>query len=135
LSSIHARSDLRNADARGAFLVQAKLARVDLRDATLWDADLRDADLSMANLSGALLRDADLSGASLVGAELMRADLRGADLSGANLRSLVNVTQAQLDDACGNAKPQLSPALTIRTCSVTAPPASPSPPTGSSPGP
>ena len=49
-----------------------------------------------------------------------------------SLRRALNLTQAQLDEACGDDKTQLPQGLTIRTCPVTAPPASPSPPTGSS---
>jgi hypothetical protein len=61
------------------------------------------------NLSGADLLDAILSGAKLAGADLSRAylrnaDLRGADLSRANLTDAHDLTQAQLDQACGKPK-------------------------------
>jgi hypothetical protein len=42
------------------------------------------------------------------------------------------LTQAQLDDACGDDKTQLPQGLSIKTCPVTAAPTSPSPPPGSS---
>jgi uncharacterized protein YjbI with pentapeptide repeats len=143
--------DLRNVRAPGAFLVKAKLWRADLRGAflgfadlrgaVLWDADLsganlsdadlRDGKLSGANLSGTYLRGALLMGADLRGAGLSAADLRGADLSRADLRDAQGVTQDQLDTACG-AETRLPEGLTISTCPVTAPPASPSPLPGSS---
>jgi Pentapeptide repeats (8 copies) len=126
--------NLRAADASGAFLVKAKLARADLRDALLWQADLRGADLRDADLRDANLGDADLRGADLLGADLTSADLLGADLTSADLTGtdFYGLTQAQLDGACGDDKTKLPQGLTIRTCPVAAPPASPSPPPGSS---
>jgi hypothetical protein len=50
----------------------------------------------------------------------------------ANLRDARHLTQAQLDHACGDDKTQLPERLTIKTCPVTAPSGSPSPPIGSS---
>jgi uncharacterized protein YjbI with pentapeptide repeats len=47
---------------------------------------------------GAYLRGANLSGAFLTDANLSGANLSTADLSGAK-----NLTQGQLDQACGNA--------------------------------
>jgi uncharacterized protein YjbI with pentapeptide repeats len=57
--------NLRNASARGAFLVKA-----DLTGANLEFADLRNADLRRAVLSGARLGGANLTGAKLEGANL-----------------------------------------------------------------
>lgn len=54
--------------------------------------------LSRVNLSGQWLIKEDFSRADLSGANLSRTDLTGADLSGAK-----NLTQEQLDKACGNA--------------------------------
>jgi uncharacterized protein YjbI with pentapeptide repeats len=118
-------SDLRGADLRGA----------DLSDSDLSGADLRGANLRGLNLSGALMRGANLSGADLSGANLRFATLIGADLSGshltfarlhfANLRgahlnnldlsSAYDLTQEQLDQACGN-ETKLPDGLTIRPC-------------------
>ncbi len=62
-------------------------------------------------LSGANLTDADLSGANLSRATLLVANLTRANLAGAslnatnNLTRAYNLTQAQLDQACG--KPAL----------------------------
>ena len=150
-------ADLRGADLRGADLTFADLNGADLRDADLRDADLTFADLTFADLSGADLSGADLSYADLSDANLLGADLSGADLSGADLsyaelsyadlsyadlsgadlsyadlREAHYLTQAQLDRACGDDTTHLPRGLTIGTCPDTAPPASPSPPTGSS---
>jgi uncharacterized protein YjbI with pentapeptide repeats len=128
--------DLRHADASGAFLVNAKLSRVGLSDADLREADFRGADLRVADLSGADLGGADFRGADLSGADLSGAHLYsrvgGPDLSYANISWARGLTQAQLDEACGDDETQLPEGLTIRPCPDTAPPVSPSPPPGSS---
>ena len=122
------REDLRKANLFTANLHDAKLTYAKLSEATLIGADLSDAiliyadliyaDLSDANLSGANLSSADLiyanlSGANLSGAKLDRADLDRADLSGAK-----NLTQTQLDEACGGANTKLPEGLTLKPCST-----------------
>jgi hypothetical protein len=85
-----------------------------------WWVNLSGADLSRATLSGATLSHADLSGADLSHAELTGATLFGAtlidaDLSHAELTGAKGLTQAQLDQACGeNVKglDKLDPPLT-----------------------
>ena len=67
-----------------------------------------------ADLSGADLSDANLSGANLSGANLSDANLSGANLSGANLTGAKNLTQEQLDKACGNADTKLPEGLTLK---------------------
>jgi len=68
---------------------------------------LRGADLS---------EHAPLSGANLSGADLSEADLRDANLSGADLSDVKNLTQTQLDKACGNANTKLPKELTLKPC-------------------
>ncbi|MGC0389367.1 pentapeptide repeat-containing protein [Bradyrhizobium sp. USDA 241] len=110
-------ANLRGANLRGASLERAQdLQSADLSGATLSFANLRDATLSGATLSGAdlsgvILFNADLSRANLSGASLLGATLLDADLSGAR-----NLTQAQLDKACGNANTKLPEGLTIKRC-------------------
>lgn len=111
-------ADLRDADLRGSILTASILKDADLRDAdlgratqprsadddgrtVLLAADLRGADLTDADLSNAVLvlpGAPFLSGADLAGTNLTRADLRNADLS-----------QAQLDNACGDPPPRNIP--------------------------
>jgi hypothetical protein len=118
------RQDLRKADLSGANLSRAnlsggaklsgaKLSGANLSGATLSDANLSGADLSGANLSVAILRGAFLSGADLSGAIL-----RGAFLSDANLSGTENLTQTQLDEACGNSNTKLPEGLTLKPCST-----------------
>jgi uncharacterized protein YjbI with pentapeptide repeats len=66
-------------------------------------------------------RFADLTGAdldaNLSGANLSDANLRGTNLSNADLRAAENLTQGQLDKACGNADTKLPEGLTLKdTC-------------------
>jgi len=110
------RADLVGADLRGANLVGVDLSGANLSGANLFDdnlsgahlvaADLGSANLSGANLFGADLRRANLVGANLSGAHLFRANLFGAHLSGAhqgvNLFDVdKEITQEQLNGACG----------------------------------
>ena len=78
---------------------QFNLDHANLAGQWLPGEDLRKANLRDANLSRAYLRDANMSGA----------ELRNANLSGAT-----NLTQRQLDEACGNA--ELSEDLTLKPC-------------------
>jgi hypothetical protein len=111
-------SELFAADLTGADLQYVDLGGATLKAATLWGAQLQGADLSDAQLQGAKLAGADLQaaglhraqlqGANLEGANLEGANLEGANLTRANLSDVRNLTQTQLDTACG--KPAALPA-------------------------
>ena len=58
-------TNLRNADLRGADLLDTNLRNADLRGADLLDTDLRNADLRGADLLDTNLRNADLRDAEL----------------------------------------------------------------------
>jgi uncharacterized protein YjbI with pentapeptide repeats len=111
-------ANLHYADLSRANLTDADLSRAKLADANLTIARLTGAFLTDARLTGALLNGANLSRANLTGAHLDRADLTGADLSGtnlsrANLTGALNLTQEQLDQACGNADTKLPEGFTV----------------------
>jgi uncharacterized protein YjbI with pentapeptide repeats len=108
LHGINLHGSLLAANLTGANLSNANLSGACLSDANLNGADLRGADLSGAILSGTPNIP---SGADLNGADLSGAILRGADLSGAK-----NLTQMQLDQACGDAHTKLPEGLTIKPC-------------------
>jgi uncharacterized protein YjbI with pentapeptide repeats len=125
--------NLTGADLTGATLSNANLTGSNLSDANLTAARLSRAILLAANLSATNLRGADLSGADLSGANLSAANLRGAKLSGAtlfaaklsaaklsdaDLHDAKNLTQTQLDEACGNANTKLPEGLTLKPCST-----------------
>jgi Pentapeptide repeats (8 copies) len=61
----------------------------------------RNADLDYARVMHTILNGTNLSGAELGGADLSDADLNYTDLSDAELSNAKNLTQAQLDRACG----------------------------------
>jgi hypothetical protein len=112
-------ADLSDANLSGADLSNAKLLRATLTDANLLTGNLSGADLSVAKLSGANLFFANLSNAELLfaklsGAKLSFAKLSGADLGGADLSDAKNLTQEQLDQACGNADTKLPEGLTLK---------------------
>jgi hypothetical protein len=110
-------ANLFEADLRGADLFNANLQVANLRGATLYSVKLNGADLNGADLSGANLNSDDLSGANLSAADLSGANLSGANLSGANLSGARNLSQRQLDEACGNATTKLPEGLTLKPCS------------------
>ncbi|MCB1372002.1 MAG: pentapeptide repeat-containing protein [Rhodobacteraceae bacterium] len=100
------------AGLEAANLGMAQLERADLRGALLERADLRGARLEGANLWLAGLEGADLWLAGLEGADLRRSDFRKSDWSDAStraspaqfadLRGVLGLTQAQLDNLIGN---------------------------------
>jgi uncharacterized protein YjbI with pentapeptide repeats len=121
------RAQLRGADLSGAHLERAFLGEAQLERAYLREAQLEGADLGRAQLRGADLREAQLKGAHLWEAQLERAHLReaqlegaflgsaqlegaflgSAQLEGADLRDVVALTPAQLQQAVIDATTQL----------------------------
>lgn len=122
-------------------LFQAELGGLTLKGKNLASARLRQADLSLTimnrtNFSGADLRDveayggvfssasftgADMTNASFVGTHLDGANFRGARLSGVNFSGAemvgaIGLTQAQLNQACGDAATRLPGSLRIPPC-------------------
>jgi len=94
--------DLEGADFTGAKLVLMCMSYGDYKDASFRDA----------NLSGANLAHGHLDGADLTGARLTITSIKGADLSRAK-----GLTQAQIDQACGDAETRLPLPLHVKTCS------------------
>ncbi len=114
-------ANLQGADLFNANLQGADLGGANLQGAYLWHADLQGADLRVANLQGANLfganlQEAKLGGANLQGANLWGANLQGADLRVADLTNTTDLTQEQLDQACGNEETKLPPGLTVKPC-------------------
>jgi hypothetical protein len=70
--------------------------------ATYGNVNLEGANIPGADLHDAILYQADLRGARLNNANLSGAHLDGADLTDADLRQVRNLTQGQLNKACGN---------------------------------
>ena len=125
------RAVLERADLSEAVLVDAVLERTNLIDAKLINANLRNAhlaqviairtnlkgaDLTEANLYGAIFEDANLTHAIFSKAHFLRAYLVGANLSGADLSTAIDLSQNQLDRACGNSDTKLPPGLSVPNC-------------------
>ncbi len=120
-------ADLFRAEFDGAYLHDADMTDANLLWASLVNTALPWSKLCFANLSHADLEGADLSYANLSYADLTGADLRwtrmndvlmiGTDLSGANLQGALNLTQKQLEKACGDRNTQLPGKYTITMCS------------------
>lgn len=119
--ALSSRANFAGAKLRNVRLVKAEFHRVNFEGADLTGADLSDGDFHRTNFSkakltnamlvGALLPrsvflEADLSGASMTGAFLYRANIEGADLT-----AVKDLTQAQLEIACGNRNTKLPTGL------------------------
>lgn len=119
-------ADLAYIDLPGIILSGARLRQADLSLVTMNRADFSNADLSIANgfgarFSGANFARADLTRANFTGAYLGYANFRAAQLqglvlSGAELTGAKNLTQSQLNLACGDEYTILPPGLSIPRC-------------------
>ena len=97
--------------------------------ATLSNGDFTGAIFVGASLDGARLSGGNFARADFMEASLRRTVIRGADLSGAR-----NLTQDQIQQACGDGSTRLPGRLTPQTCRsstirvIRAPPTPPVPP-------
>ena len=133
-------AELHQAKLSGLHAPDANFQRASLVRADLKSAALRGSNLTSADLRGVVLEEADLVGASLRGARLdcvsdgqvahcarlrwanlEAADLSGATLRGADLSDTKNLTQAQLDAACGDERTKLPPERHIEPCVAAGP--------------
>jgi len=114
------------AEARGLNLSGARLRQADMSLSVMnrtrfSNADLRDVEayggvFSSSNFSGANLTNAGFVGAYLEGANFSGATLTGANFSGASLARATGLTQARLNQACGDEATRLPGGLRIRHC-------------------
>jgi uncharacterized protein YjbI with pentapeptide repeats len=115
--ALASRADFAGAKLIGARLVKVEFLRVRFVGADLSDADLTEAILLRNDFSGARFVGATLTGAVLPRAVFWGADLTGADLGraflyrsqfeGVDLRGVLGLTQAQLDETCGDDRTML----------------------------
>lgn len=106
---------------RGADLTNQCVKGGNLTGADFDEARLVLACMSNANFSSASFRHADLSGANLANSRMDHADLSGAVLSitsikGTNLMRAKGLTQAQLNQACGDAATRVPAGMIVRRC-------------------
>lgn len=115
-------ANLRSANLEGADLQKANLEGADLDESLLAGADLGKANLRNVNLEESDLRGVDLTFADLSGSVLTRALVEGADFNGAkldlvrfdgtDLMAARNLRREQLAKACADTPPRLPAALT-----------------------
>ncbi|HEX7929798.1 MAG TPA: pentapeptide repeat-containing protein, partial [Sphingomicrobium sp.] len=79
-------------------------------------ASLSNGGFSHASFRSSDLSNADLASSSFDGADFREADFSRTTLQGADLSNARNLTQRQLDDACGDARTRLPRGLTVRAC-------------------
>lgn len=106
----------------------ARIRQADLSLSTFDRAKFTGADMSIVNAFGIRAEDADFSNASLQDAVLVGgwfggsrfagAKLSNANLSGSDFSTARDLTQNQLNTACGDAATKLPPGLTIVPCKV-----------------
>jgi uncharacterized protein YjbI with pentapeptide repeats len=112
---------LKNRNLAGARLRQSDMSLSVLNDSTMAGADLRDINGYGALFNGVNFAGADMTNATMVGVDLVGANFRGAKLigvnfSGAEMAEAVGLTQAQLDEACGDESTKLPKRLHIPKC-------------------
>lgn len=78
--------------------------------------------MSFADFRGASFRGTDLSGANLAHAILINADFSGArmaitSIKGTDLTRVKGLTQAQLDEACGDSATKVPTGMKVHVCS------------------
>ena len=112
--------------ARGLNLTGARLRQADLSLSVMnrtrfSNADLRDVEayggvFSSSSFAGANLTNASFVGAYLDGANFSGATLSGTNFAGASLERATGLTQARLNQACGDEATQLPAGLSIPRC-------------------
>ena len=113
--------ELKNKNLAGARLRQADLSTAIMNRTSFAGGDLRDVNAYGAVLTAASFARADLTNASFVGTYLQGANFSGARLSGVNFSGAemdraVGLTQAQLNQACGDDTTQLPRGFSIPRC-------------------
>jgi uncharacterized protein YjbI with pentapeptide repeats len=101
---------------KGSMLANVVLREAEMVDADLTESVLESANLEKADLSGAIFRMAHLNRARFGGADLSGAVFEGAVLIGTDLGRARNLTQAQLDMACGDKDTILAAGLSVKEC-------------------
>lgn len=107
---------LRGIDLSGSELSRSNFSRANLSRANLSFAWAEFADFSDTNLIHADLSCAFFAGVNFGKASLYHATLVGTSLHGADLSMIGDLSQKQLDLACGNESTKLPAGMTIRKC-------------------
>lgn len=114
--ALFSRARAENANFSSANLVGAIFIATDIRGADFYNASLSYASFRMADLSKAVFRCSILWKADFSYANLDDVDFSGASLDGAVLDTAKNLTQKQLEHACGDESTRLPLGYTIKRC-------------------
>jgi uncharacterized protein YjbI with pentapeptide repeats len=101
---------------KGSMLVNAVMKEAEMIETDLTEAVLESANLENANLSGAVFKGALLNRARFSEADLTGAMFEGAVLIGTDLGRARNLTQEQLNMACGDKDTIVAAGLSIKQC-------------------
>jgi uncharacterized protein YjbI with pentapeptide repeats len=120
--------DLSYQELTGRDLSGARIRQADLSLSTVDHTKFNGADMSIVNAFGIRAEDADFSnvnfqdavlvGGWFGGSRFAGAKLSNANLSGADFSTARDLTQNQLNTACGDADTRLPPGLTIVPCKI-----------------
>ena len=113
--------ELRGRNFSGARLRQADLSLAEMNRTSFAGGDLRDVNFYGGVFGGASFAGANLTNATFVGAYLQGANFRGATLAGVNLSGAemdraTGLSQAQLNQACGDGSTSLPRGLSVPRC-------------------
>ncbi len=108
-------------DLTGRILVDARLSGGQFQRAQFTNAVMNrvlaaDGLFDGADFAGATLDDGEFARARFPGATFAGASLRGTRFPGADLSEALGLTQAQLDQACGDGTTKLPEGLRIAPC-------------------
>ena len=103
---------LRQSDWSLATVDGTNFSRADLSIANLYGIRATGANFARANLNRTVLVGGSFDGANFAGANFAEANISGAEMSRAR-----GLTQAQLNQACGDATTELPRGLTVPACS------------------
>lgn len=113
--------EMRGRNFKGARLRQSNLSLATMNGSNFSGADLRDVDAFGGLFTGSNFAGANMANSSWVGTYLGSSQFRGANLAGANFSGAEmdrasGLTQAQLDQACGDQATTLPAGLRVPAC-------------------
>jgi uncharacterized protein YjbI with pentapeptide repeats len=103
-------------DLSGRILAGAKMSNSVFNGADFSNAVLTRADASATEFVDANFTDADLTFVNFTSADVTNATFLRANIAGADLAEARGLTQAQLNQACGDTETQTPRGLRVRTC-------------------
>lgn len=110
------RADLSGGEFKGSDFSQTEFTNAEASRANFTDAIFSLAKLHHTNFNNAIFIAAQLQFTEFGTADVSNVDFTAANFSGADLRRVRGITQAQLDQGCGNSDTQLPSGMSIALC-------------------